>query len=96
MAVTLTLYGEAGCPDTSDFVLGPLQETLDALGPAVTVDYVPFGNAYFVSDVCGGVPSPDPCFGSRSCRYNVTVRHCFGAHCGRDAVPSLSPAAVRV
>ena len=84
--VPLILYGEAGCPFTSAFVLGDLQTALAELGPLVAVTYIPFGNAYYITEACGGVPAPDPCYNSTSCLYNSTVRGCFDRLCSSAVV----------
>lgn len=45
---------------------------------------MPFGNAYYLTETCGGVLAPDPCFNSTDCLYNASARQCFNRRCGRD------------
>ena len=50
MAVNVSLYGEALCPDTRDFVLGALDDALAKVGDIFTLHYVPWGNAILKKD----------------------------------------------
>eukprot|EP00933_Yihiella_yeosuensis_P006487 TRINITY_DN111188_c0_g1_i1.p1 TRINITY_DN111188_c0_g1~~TRINITY_DN111188_c0_g1_i1.p1 ORF type:complete len:308 (+),score=75.55 TRINITY_DN111188_c0_g1_i1:59-925(+) len=74
-AVKVQFFGEAGCPDCRGFVSGPLSQTLKADGVAdqMEFEYFPFGNAYYVTEACGGK------------QYSVEARKCFNQKCGRDA-----------
>eukprot|EP00928_Gymnodinium_smaydae_P043649 TRINITY_DN29203_c0_g1_i1.p1 TRINITY_DN29203_c0_g1~~TRINITY_DN29203_c0_g1_i1.p1 ORF type:complete len:271 (+),score=44.85 TRINITY_DN29203_c0_g1_i1:52-813(+) len=85
--VSVQLFGEAGCPDTTGFIFGPLAAAEKAAGVAevMRLEWIPFGNAYFISEECGGVPAPHGCRDSSSCLYNGTVRDCYFEHCGRGA-----------
>ena len=88
----LLVYGEAACPDTRAFFLGPLTNAVEAFGPVnstswpLALFYLPWGNAYYLTSECpGGVPSPPHCHDSASCLYNSSVRTCFDASCGKGA-----------
>ena len=88
----LLVYGEAACPDTRAFILGPLTDAVEAFGPVnstswpLALFYLPWGNAYYLTSECpGGVPSPPHCHDSASCLYNSSVRTCFDASCGKGA-----------
>lgn len=52
--VKVQWYGEALCPGCHDFLVGPLNSTLDANGVAAIMDftYYPFGNAYYNTKKC--------------------------------------------
>ncbi|CAE7648336.1 IFI30, partial [Symbiodinium sp. CCMP2456] len=98
--VSVQLFGESGCPDTTAFIAGPLADAEKAPGVAdiMRLDWTPFGNAYFLTAECGGVPAPAGCGTSTSCLYNSTVRECFLAHCGLGGRPfadCYSPGHVR-
>ncbi|CAE7705221.1 ifi30 [Symbiodinium sp. CCMP2592] len=98
--VSVQLFGESGCPDTTAFIAGPLADAEKAPGVAdiMRLDWTPFGNAYFLTAECGGVPAPAGCGSSTSCLYNATVRECFLAHCGLGGQPfadCYSPGHVR-
>ncbi|CAE7224646.1 IFI30 [Symbiodinium pilosum] len=87
--VNVQIFGESGCPDTTAFIAGPLAEAEQAPGVAdiMRLDWTPFGNAYFLTAECGGVPAPPGCGTSASCLYNSTVRTCFFQHCGLGGTP---------
>jgi len=92
----LQVYGEAACPDTRDFVLGPLSQVVDAFGPLgdlapIALFYIPFGNAYYLRPCPGGVPAPPDCHDSASCLYNATVRQCFDDTCGNGTEATRPP-----
>lgn len=76
-SVSVSFFGESGCPDCQAFIAGPLNETLVAPGVAAVMDFVfhPFGNAYFMTAKCGGTVH----------QYSMQVRHCFDKTCGFQA-----------
>lgn len=82
---TLYVYGEAACPDTKDFVLGPLASMMTVLTDHVQVIYVPFGNAYYFAPCPGAVPSPLGCATFAACLFNSTTRDCYFRACGRGS-----------
>jgi interferon gamma-inducible protein 30 len=47
--VNVTLYGEALCPFTAGFVVGPLKQAVQEIGSIFTFTYSPWGNARMVS-----------------------------------------------
>lgn len=49
--VKVTVFGEAGCPDTQGFDVGPLNKTYETEGLADIIDleFLSFGNAYFAT-----------------------------------------------
>lgn len=77
--VAVNFYGEALCPFCKAFLSGPLNQTLSAQGVAGIMDfnYLPFGNAYFITKECGG----------KSGEYDHTVRSCWDQKCGGDSAP---------
>jgi hypothetical protein len=81
----LFVYGEAACPDTKSFVLGPLASMMAILKDHVQVQYVPFGNAYYSAPCPGAVPSPPGCATSAGCLYNSTTRDCYFTACGKGS-----------
>jgi len=83
--VDVDVFGEAACPDTRDFVLGPLARLADALGTTASVRYTSFGNAYFFAPCAGAVVAPPGCDSSASCRFNATTRDCWFSRCGLGA-----------
>ena len=114
--VNVSLFGESGCPDAIGFIFGPLAAAekaleLDFAGVSVQahgvkgimrLDWTPFGNAYFITKECGGVPAPEGaleplkeglhhvwlgCGTSSSCRYSSTVRNCYFKRCGLGGDP---------
>ncbi|CAJ1340131.1 unnamed protein product [Effrenium voratum] len=83
--VVVSLFGESGCPDTTAFIFGPLQAAEKALGTGSDVfrlEWTPFGNAYYITKECGGVPAPPGCSSSSTCRYSSQVRDCYFKRCG--------------
>lgn len=56
------------------FVAGPLNHTLAVAPSLVDFDFVPWGNAYYVTSDCGGTGS-----------YDLTARQCFNSKCGLGA-----------
>lgn len=82
--VIVKIFGEAGCPDTTAFIFGPLATAQKAAGVAqvLHLEWIPFGNAYFITKTCGGVQAPLGCHDSSSCLYNGSVRDCYFEHCG--------------
>lgn len=88
--VTVSLFGESGCPDTTGFIFGPLLQVEEAVGEILRVNWTPFGNAYYITKECGGVPAPAGCSTSSTCRYDSTVRDCYFQHCGLGGHPRLA------
>ncbi|KAJ9455818.1 GILT-like protein C02D5.2 [Diplonema papillatum] len=76
--VVLRFYGEAGCPPCQDLIVGPLETTLNAPGLWGILDYqyIPFGNAFFITPQCGGDQG-----------YNLTQRLCWDNLCGGSGQP---------
>lgn len=79
--VTVSLYGEASCPFTRDFILGTLNETTEDMGHILNFDFVPFGNSYFVTETCGGAEE-----------YDLKSRQCYFKTCGAQVPASKRPA----
>ncbi|KAJ9442194.1 GILT-like protein C02D5.2 [Diplonema papillatum] len=79
--VVLRFYGEAGCPPCQAMIVGPLNETLYAPGLWDILDYqyIPFGNAFFITPQCGGEQG-----------YNSTQRLCWDNLCGGSGNPPPS------
>jgi len=87
--VLVSLFGESGCPDTIGFIFETLVPTEKALGEIMRVDWTPFGNAYYITKECGGVPAPAGCSTSSTCLYNSSVRECYFSHCGLGGHPKF-------
>lgn len=83
--VRLSVYGEAACPDTKQFVLGALATALSLLEGRLQVEYVPFGNSYYQKPCPGAVPAPPGCSTSVSCLFNASVRDCYFDACGKGS-----------
>lgn len=78
------------CPFTAELVAETVAKVRQQPGVSSAVDfeYIPFGNAYWLTDSCGGVRAPPLCNGSTACLYNASVRTCFSGACGGGAPPS--------
>mmetsp|Transcript_158792 Transcript_158792/g.280549 ORF Transcript_158792/g.280549 Transcript_158792/m.280549 type:complete len:268 (+) Transcript_158792:63-866(+) len=77
--VKVEYYYEAACPVCSTFLVKVLNKTLShegMLGPdgAIDLHLHPFGNAYFVTEKCGGAGT-----------YSLPARKCYNTECGKGA-----------
>lgn len=71
--VEVAVYAESRCVISQGFIVGPFKKTMQAKGVADIVNfaYYPFGNAYFVTEKCGGGGG-----------YTSGIRDCFNTMCG--------------
>eukprot|EP01061_Rhynchopus_euleeides_P038023 TRINITY_DN65379_c0_g1_i1.p2 TRINITY_DN65379_c0_g1~~TRINITY_DN65379_c0_g1_i1.p2 ORF type:complete len:253 (+),score=92.39 TRINITY_DN65379_c0_g1_i1:55-759(+) len=78
--VNVTFYGESLCPFCKQAMGGPVNETLTAEGvlDIMDFDYVPWGNAFYITEACGGV----------SAKYDANIRKCWDSSCGAVSPPA--------
>jgi len=81
--VRVELYGEAGCPFTRGFVLGPVAEMLTSAADLVDFHLHAFGNSYYVTKECGGSAEGMP-FNEYNRGYDSSIRQCFDKLCGSE------------
>lgn len=80
--VKVDLYYEAGCPFSYRYITGPLNKAFDTPGFMDMIDFEghPFGNAYFVTQQCGGAG-----------KYSMDARKCYERICGLSQSASAAP-----
>ena len=78
--VDVVFYGESLCPFCKEAMGGPVNKTLTAQGllDIMNFDYVPWGNAFFITTECGG----------KKGHYDASIRTCWDAKCGVAVAPS--------
>lgn len=82
--VKVELYGMSGCPFTRAFIEGPLREVLLDVPELIDFHFHPFGNCFHITEECGG-SGANYTFASYFKGYNMTVRECWDASCGKAA-----------
>eukprot|EP01061_Rhynchopus_euleeides_P028761 TRINITY_DN468_c0_g1_i1.p1 TRINITY_DN468_c0_g1~~TRINITY_DN468_c0_g1_i1.p1 ORF type:complete len:253 (+),score=110.41 TRINITY_DN468_c0_g1_i1:56-760(+) len=78
--VNVMFYAESHCPYCRQAMGGPVNETLTAEGvlDIMDFDYVPWGNAFYITEGCGG----------KSGKYDASIRNCWDAACGAASPPA--------